>query len=93
MALLKSSATHIHSASGWKTICQLITNTALHPEASESAFDALALVVSSEVLSLASFQPCLTTAITIMERHSKVGCHPSFILPDSHILGLDSHAI
>ena len=72
LELLKSSATRIQSATGWSSICQLIGSTSLHPDASNAAFDALAFVASREVLSLTNFQPCLTTAITIMERHSKV---------------------
>ena len=72
LALLKSSAAHIQSPAGWRTICQLITNTSLHPDAAPAAFEALAFVASHEALSLASFQPCLATAVTIINRHSKV---------------------
>ena len=63
------------SARGWKTVCALINMTALHPEASQTSFEAFALVCKDEkLLTPANFAPLLETALVFVDRHAKV-CH------------------
>jgi hypothetical protein len=63
------------SARGWKTVCALINMTALHPEASQTSFEAFALVCKDDkLLTPANFAPLLETALVFVDRHAKV-CH------------------
>ncbi|DBA68573.1 TPA: hypothetical protein ACH3X2_013515 [Trebouxia sp. C0005] len=72
LKLVKSSAAYIRSARGWKTVCALINMTALHPEASQTSFEAFALVCKDEkLLTPANFAPLLETALVFVDRHAK----------------------
>ncbi|KAL0041048.1 hypothetical protein WJX77_003321 [Trebouxia sp. C0004] len=72
LKLVKSSAAYIRSARGWKTVCALINMTALHPEASQTSFEAFALVCKDDkLLTPANFAPLLETALVFVDRHAK----------------------
>lgn len=61
------------SARGWKTVSALINMTALHPEASQTSFEAFVLVCKDDkLLTPANFAPLLETALVFVERHAKV---------------------
>lgn len=72
LVLLKAGGRHITSADAWKAVFAMIVPASLHPGASAAAFDSLAVAASRDVLSTVSFRPCLDTAVTIIDRHSKV---------------------
>ncbi|KAF6162525.1 hypothetical protein GIB67_003071 [Kingdonia uniflora] len=44
--LVKANATHIRSQMGWHTIINLLSITARHPDASETGFDVLIIIMS-----------------------------------------------
>ncbi|KAL3131638.1 hypothetical protein ABBQ38_007935 [Trebouxia sp. C0009 RCD-2024] len=72
LKLVKSSAAYIRSARGWKTVCALINMTALHPEASQTSFEAFALVCKDDkLMTAANFAPLLETALVFVDRHAK----------------------
>lgn len=69
----------LRSARGWKTVCALINMTALHPEASQTSFEAFALVCKDDkLLTSSNFAPLLETALVFVDRHAKVNS-PSMV--------------
>ncbi|KAK4376641.1 hypothetical protein RND71_002937 [Anisodus tanguticus] len=70
--LVKANAQHIRSQMGWRTITQLLSITARHPEASEAGFDALGFIMSDGAhLSPANYVICIDAARNFAE--SRVG--------------------
>ena len=54
-------------------MCALINMTALHPEASQTSFEAFTLVCKDDkLMTAANFAPLLETALVFVDRHSKV---------------------
>lgn len=54
-------------------MCALINMTALHPEASQTSFEAFTLVCKdAKLLTPANFAPLLETAMVFVDRHAKV---------------------
>ena len=54
-------------------MCALINMTALHPEASQTSFEAFALVCKDDkLLTPSNFAPLLETALVFVDRHAKV---------------------
>lgn len=65
-------------------MCALINMTALHPEASQTSFEAFALVCKDDkLMTAANFAPLLETALVFVDRHAKVR---TWILQNCHIL-------
>ncbi|KAJ3697483.1 hypothetical protein LUZ61_001188 [Rhynchospora tenuis] len=61
--LLKANASHIRSQTGWRTVINLLSITARHPDACETGFDALVFVMSDGThLSPANFILCTEAA-------------------------------
>ncbi|KAJ4762470.1 SEC7-like guanine nucleotide exchange family protein [Rhynchospora pubera] len=61
--LLKANASHIRSQTGWRTVINLLSITARHPDACETGFDALVFVMSDGAhLSPANFILCIEAA-------------------------------
>lgn len=61
--LLKANASHIRSQTGWRTVINLLSITARHPDACETGFDALVFVMSDGAhLSPANFILCVEAA-------------------------------
>lgn len=61
--LLKANASHIRSQTGWRTVINLLSITARHPDACETGFDALVFVMSDRAhLSPANFILCVEAA-------------------------------
>ena len=76
LALVKATAPDLRSARAWRTICALIANMSLHPEAAPVALEALAAAAAPEALSTLSFIPVLEAASQLVERNSAVGPSP-----------------
>jgi brefeldin A-resistance guanine nucleotide exchange factor 1 len=65
--LLKVAGAHVGAASGWDTLCRLLTAAARHADASAAAYDALAHVMCGGVTAggdvpAAAFTPCCAAA-------------------------------
>ena len=73
LALVKAAAPDLRSARAWRTLCALIANMSLHPEAAPVALEALAAAAAPEALSTLSFIPVLEVASQLVERNSAVG--------------------
>ncbi|XP_042481829.1 ARF guanine-nucleotide exchange factor GNOM [Macadamia integrifolia] len=72
MRLVKANATHIRSQMGWRTITNILSITARHPEASEAGFEALMFIMSDGAhLSPANYILCVDTTRQFAE--SRVG--------------------
>ncbi|XP_043722514.1 ARF guanine-nucleotide exchange factor GNOM-like [Telopea speciosissima] len=72
MRLVKANATHIRSQMGWRTITNILSITARHPEASEAGFEALMFIMSDGAhLSPANYIVCVDTVRQFAE--SRVG--------------------
>ncbi|KMZ75985.1 SEC7-like guanine nucleotide exchange family protein [Zostera marina] len=83
--LVKTNGTHIKSQIGWKTITDLLSITARHPEASEVGFEALVFIMSEGThLSPANYILCVDAARQFAE--SRVG------LTDRSVQALDMMA-
>ena len=70
--MVKAAGPGLTSARAWRTICDLLSRMALHPEAAPIAMDALQLAAAAEQLSVASFIPVLECASQIAERNCTV---------------------
>eukprot|EP00262_Sarcandra_glabra_P000015 TRINITY_DN10005_c0_g2_i1.p1 TRINITY_DN10005_c0_g2~~TRINITY_DN10005_c0_g2_i1.p1 ORF type:complete len:623 (+),score=81.87 TRINITY_DN10005_c0_g2_i1:79-1869(+) len=80
--LVKANASHIRSQTGWRTITNLLSITARHPEASEAGFEALTFIMSDSAhLSPANYFMCVDASRQFAE--SRVG------LTDRSVRALD----
>ena len=80
LGVVKAAGPGLKSARAWRTICALLANMALHPEAAPIALDALQLAAAPDQLSVASFIPVLECASQIAGRNSAV-CAQGCCLP------------
>mmetsp|Transcript_17390 Transcript_17390/g.52068 ORF Transcript_17390/g.52068 Transcript_17390/m.52068 type:complete len:1953 (-) Transcript_17390:228-6086(-) len=75
--LVSVAGPRIHSAGGWRILCNLITTTSVHPGAFGTAFHALVEATSPQRLSLPAYQPCLGAVQTFIARQAKKDPYPS----------------
>ena len=72
LGVVQAAGPGLQSARAWRTICALLANMALHPDAAPIALDALQLAAAPDRLSVASFIPVLECASQIAERNCAV---------------------
>ena len=82
LGVVKAAGPGLTSARAWRTICDLLSRMALHPEAAPIAMDALQLAAAPEQLSVASFIPVLECASQIAERNCTVSLY-TVLLPET----------
>lgn len=72
LTLVAGAGPHIRSAPGWRTVCALLSVTALHPDAAPTAAAALAAAARPPALCAASYAPVLDAIVAFVERCAKV---------------------